>query len=650
MHYLDGLNEAQRSAVIETEGPLLIVAGAGAGKTRTLTHRILHLIESGVSGQNILAITFTNKAAKEMRDRITALLSGKFVGMPFTSTFHSLGVFILREHAPALGLTKYFSILDKSEALSVIRRATKERGFDPKQWAPEKTLGVISRNKADLVDHHEFRKTAQNKPINGIISQIWDTYERLMLEAKCLDFDDLIMKTVQLLEKNPAIQEQYNTRWKYIHIDEYQDTNVSQYRLSLLLAGRDKNICVVGDTDQSIFSWRGAHFKNLMRFEKDYPGTKVVLLEENYRSTKTILEAADNVIKKNTERFDKTLFTKNTDGEKITVFQAFDESDEARFVARTAKEIIREGVAPSDIAVLYRANYQSRILEEKFLQAEVPYQMLGTRFFERKEVKDVLAYIKAAINPEDMESFKRAVVSPGRGIGETTITKILEKREEELNKSATEKVAEFRKLLEEIREAATSMKPSELVKHVMRRSGIERELLADHEDERVENIQELVTLAAKYDADPSEEGVSRLLGDASLAADQDVLIEHKEGVRLMTVHSSKGLEFKYVFVVGLEDGLFPHRRFDDSSDPEEERRLFYVALTRAEKKLYLSWALARTIFGSRQFNQQSEFLSDISENLMEKAGSAWEEGGNDDQSDPFQDSEDVIQWGALGRR
>lgn len=649
MHYLDGLNEAQKSAVIETEGPLLIVAGAGAGKTRTLTHRILHLIESGVRGNNILAITFTNKAAKEMRDRITHLLAGKHVPMPFTSTFHSLGVTILREHAPALGLTKYFSILDKSEALSVLRRATKERGFDPKQWAPEKTLNIISRNKADLVDNVEFRKMAQNKPINSIISQIWDTYEKLLLEAKCLDFDDLIMKTVQLLERNPEILSQYNQRWTYIHIDEYQDTNVSQYRLSRLLAGTQKNICVVGDTDQSIFSWRGAHFKNLMKFEKDFPGTKVVLLEENYRSTKTILAAADVVIKKNSARFDKTLFTNNGDGEKITIFQAFDESDEARFVARTSKSLIDGGAKPSEIAVLYRANYQSRILEEKFLSANIPYQLLGTRFFERKEVKDILAYIKAAINPEDFESFKRAVATPGRGIGDTTLQKIAEKRESELNKSATEKVAEFRKLLSEIAEAAVSQKPSELVKYVMRRSGIERELLAEHEDERVENIQELVTLAAKYDAETPEEGVSRLLADASLAADQDMLIEHREGVRLMTVHSSKGLEFKYVFVVGLEEGLFPHRRFDDTSDPEEERRLFYVALTRAEKKLYLSWAIARTIFGSRQFNQQSEFLADISDELTEKAGSAWDEGS--DAGDPFQDSgEDVIQWGALRSR
>ncbi len=653
-HHLDGLNDPQKDAALHTEGPLLIIAGAGAGKTRTLTHRILHLIESGVPAHEILAITFTNKAAKEMRDRIVALLSGKHTGhangrasMPFMSTFHSLGVSILREFAPALGLTKYFSILDKSEALSVIRRATRERGIDPKQYAPEKTLSIISRNKADLISSDEFRKRAESSHINSIVSQIWDTYERLLKEAKCLDFDDLITRTVSLLENNPAILEQLQNRWKYIHIDEYQDTNVAQYQLSKLLASRYRHICVVGDTDQSIFSWRGAHFKNLMRFEKDYPGTKVVLLEENYRSTKTILQAADEVISKNTARFEKTLFTSNKEGEKITVFQAFDESDEARFVARTAKELIAGGEAPSKIAVLYRANYQSRVLEERFLREAVPYQLLGTRFFERAEVKDVLAYIKAAINPEDIESFKRAVATPSRGIGDTTLEKIVFKREDELNRGAAEKVSGFRALLAEIAESALTLKPSELVKFVMRRSGIESALLKDHEDERVENIQELVTLAAKYDADTPEDGINRLIGDAALAADQDILIEHREGVRLMTVHSSKGLEFTYVFVVGLEEGLFPHHRFDDSSDPEEERRLFYVAITRAEEKLYLSWAIARTIFGNRQFQQPSEFLGDISEDLKEKSGSGFDDplGSQVPNFD-----EDEIQWGSLGRK
>lgn len=647
MHYLEGLNSPQKEAALYTEGPLLIIAGAGAGKTRTLAHRILHLIESGVPGHNILAITFTNKAAKEMRDRITVLLAGKPSGMPFTSTFHSLGVHILREFAPALGLTKYFSILDKSEALSVIRRATRERGYDPKQYAPEKTLSIISRNKADLVGAEEYRNKSDAGHMHSIISGIWDTYERMMAEQKSLDFDDLIMKTVRLLERNPAILEQLQERWKYIHIDEYQDTNVAQYQLSRLLANKYKHICVVGDTDQSIFSWRGAHFKNLMRFEKDYAGTKVVLLEENYRSTKTILQAADEVISKNTARFDKTLFTSNGDGDKITVFQAFDESDEARFVAKTAKDLIKNGVAPSKIAVLYRANYQSRILEERFLREGVPYQLLGTRFFERAEVKDVLAYIKASINPEDVESFKRAVATPSRGIGETTLQKIIEKRETELNKGAAEKVAGFRQILNEIAEAALTLKPSELVKFVMRRSGIERELLAEHEDERVENIQELVTLATKYDAEAPEDGINKLIGDAALAADQDMLIEHREGVRLMTVHASKGLEFGYVFVVGLEEGLFPHHRFDDSSDPEEERRLFYVAVTRAEKKLHLSWAVARTIFGNRQFQQASEFLSDISDDLKEKSGSTWDEGGD---GNLYTDTEDVIQWDSLRGR
>ncbi|HJL55811.1 MAG TPA: 3'-5' exonuclease, partial [Candidatus Paceibacterota bacterium] len=436
-------------------------------------------------------------------------------------------------------------------------------------------------------------------------AQVWREYERILKRENTYDFDDLLLKTVILLETNENVLERYKNIWKYIHIDEYQDTNKVQCKLVNLLTGNDNNICVVGDVDQNIYSWRGADIENLLDFENKYKNTKTLLLEEKYRSTKNILEASNSVIKKNKKRKEKNLFTKNEDGEKLSLFCALNENHEAQFITLKSKELIESGVEPKEIAVLYRANFQSRILEEVFLSFDVPYQVLGVRFFERKEVKDILAYLQVALNPESITATKRIINVPARGIGKVTFMKIVEGREGELSTSARAKVADFRALLKQISDIALSLKPSETIKFILKNTGIEDTLKngAEEEQERLENIKELVTLASRYDVLEPNEGVGKLLEDAALASEQDELKEEKNAVRLMTVHASKGLEFEYVFIAGLEDGLFPHSGLsDEKKDDEEERRLFYVALTRAKKKVFLSYASVRTIFGSQSVN------------------------------------------------
>lgn len=631
MKHLEHLNDMQREAALHKEGPLLIIAGAGTGKTNTLTHRILNLIKEGVAPQSILAITFTNKAAKEMLDRVDALLHkhGFDVGFrdgdarPFIGTFHSLGVHILRAHAHVFGLTKHFAILDKSDSSSLIKESMRAQGLDPKQFPPEKIASVISRQKGSLVTALEYRRDSGSSYFGGVVSSVWDRYEALLTREQALDFDDLLLKTVILLRDHPDIRESYQKRWHYIHIDEYQDTNAVQYELAHLLAGEQMNICAVGDGDQNIYSWRGANVQNILNFEKDYRGARTVLLEENYRSTQTILAAANDVIKKNTIRKEKNLFTNNTEGEKITLLQSYDESGEARTVGNRIQDLVREGIKPQDIAVLYRANFQSRALEEAFLTMEIPYQVLGVRFFERKEVKDILSFIRAALNPESLSDIKRIIDVPPRGIGKSTLVKMFAKDEASLPPAAQKRVAQFWLLLESIREYALHEKTSKLIKFVSEKSGLEASLKTgtDEDNDRLENIHELVTLATKYDFLPPDEAVEKLLADAALATDQDSLIKSESAVKLMTVHAAKGLEFPYVFVTGLEQDLFPHMRMSaggvTKEDEEEERRLFYVAITRAKKKLFLSYASVRTIFGRRQVNLPSEFLSDISDAYLE---------------------------------
>lgn len=953
--HLKGLNAKQREATTHINGPLLIVAGAGAGKTKTITHRILNLIKNGVAPEKILAVTFTNKAAKEMKERITTLLSRMPLDTeseagPFISTFHSLGVYIIKENARLLGLTRHFTILDESDSTTMVKEAIKEIGLDPKQYDPKKIGNIISREKGKFTNlaHYEEKVSLSfgeggEGSFGKIVAEVWNLYEKKKAKENSLDFDDLLLKAAKLLKENEEIRKIYQEKWDYIHIDEYQDTNEVQYLMSKLLSENNKNICVVGDMDQClikgtkikmadntlksienvkkndfvlsnygsgdfrsakvirikklqfkgdiiqiktekgltltstpehihfagyrvgltpqthnlnrrninitlcadrrgknpmhlismhgnddlgrkklksfgfsirsatknakdnwrfetvladygqacllatkinsifpeanlvfkarmgknmgklrensslpcipassimagmaiftingydtiskiskiqkqntkvfdldiekthnfiandilthncIYSWRGANLKNILSFEKDFgKDTKIILLEENYRSTQNILEAANEVIKKNKYRPDKNLFTKNPVGEKIGFYEALDENDEAEFVATKILELLdskdssnfsslrpslstgwdpREaqnrksllnpdnsenvllrgvsqadeprGSAPrtrgdsdpaeaafsllselSEIAILYRANFQSRALEEAMLRYNIPYQVLGVKFFERKEIKDTLAYLRAALNPESLSDIKRIINFPARGIGKATLAKIFAGEKESLPIKTKIKIDNFYKILEEIKSKIETEKVSEVIKFTVQKSGIETELSTGTEEdiERLENIKELATLALKYNDLKGGAGVEKLLENASLASDQDSLINYqgesliKDGVKLMTVHASKGLEFKYVFITGLEDGLFPHQRngeMKSAEDKEEERRLFYVALTRAKEKLFLSFANFRTIFGSRQINTLSEFISDIPSDIIEKEG------------------------------
>lgn len=627
---LEGLNPEQKEAVTTTEGPLLIIAGAGAGKTKTLTHRIGYLIEKGVPGEQILAITFTNKAAKEMRDRVFHLLGktarignwGRAQGVPYIGTFHGLGGYILREKGGAIGIPRSATILDQDDSLKLIKRSMKSAGVDPKQFEPRRIQTLISRHKGNMGTPGTIAETTENRYLAQTLEKVFSIYEEALRSLHALDFDDLLEKTVRLLETHPEIKDYYTSTWRYIHVDEYQDTNEVQYRLVRLLAGTNKNVCVVGDSDQNIYSWRGASIANILEFEEDYPGAKVILLEQNYRSTQNILTAANDVIAKNTMRKVKNLFTKNGDGERLSVFASYDEGDEARFVAMRIAGMLKQGVEPRAIAILYRTNFQSRALEEALLYSGIPYQVLGVRFYERKEVKDVIAYLRAALNPRSMLDVARVVNVPPRGVGKVTMEKIFRGEKSALPSSMRIKVEQFYALLLRINKAASEMKPSQLITFIIKETGIERSLSdGDEEDtERLANVRELVTVAMRYDAFEGMDGIEQFLADVALESEQDSIKADHDAVRLMTVHAAKGLEFPYVFITGLEQDLFPSRRSQDESkdlsEREEERRLFYVALTRAAQKVFLTYASFRTIFGQRQVNVPSEFLSDIDDALI----------------------------------
>lgn len=1003
-NHLDSLNEKQKEAVLQKEGPVLILAGAGSGKTKTITHRIYHLIESGADPESILAVTFTNKAAKEMRERVEKMirenLSGRNEadGLPLLTTFHSLGVRIVKENAKRFGLTRHFSIFDRNDSARVIKEVLIGQNLDPKRFEPAKILSAISGQKGNYVTREEYEAEAGEEYYPRIIASVWKGYEETLLKEKALDFDDLILLPARFLDKDKEAREHYQKIWRHIHIDEYQDTNACQYVMARRLSEKHRNICVVGDIDQclpkgtkvavangeskplekikkgdlvlsnygsgdirpakvtrtrkrlfsgsltaittktggkimstpnhmhfagyrhkispqlhfaylmhkkdfgfrlgvsqmytsgqrrpvigfeqrcnqehadaswvvatfdtpnearvfeytlslkyqiptlpfvarkgpskngyvhdqeiinrvfksidtansakkllsdfglfenyphhraqsrnssrknivvalcgdrrgktpmhrismvgndkrgknilkkiglsvrpakknskswrfetsrrdygeilsvadkiqramaganiiktarlggnkanmrdgnslpflpassirpgmamfssdngyeivekvkklpnrktnvydldienthnfsangitthnSIYTWRGANIKNILNFEKDYPEAKVIVMEENYRSTETILRAANAVIEKNTLRRPKNLYTKNEGGEKIRLLSGMDENDEAANVAGKAGELIRGGTNPDEIAVLYRANFQSRVMEEAFLSRNIPYQILGTRFFERKEVKDALSYIRAALNPESLSDIKRIINVPARSLGKVSILKIFSGQAGSLPEKAGAQYQNFLSVLEDIKRVVGEKAPSEAVREAIKRSGL-LELYggeSDEDKEHLSNIKELATLAKKYDGMPPPEGVEKLLEDASLASDQDELQRPKKGVKLMTVHASKGLEFDHVFVTGLEEGLFPQRKDTATlEESEEERRLFYVALTRGRKKVFLSWASCRTIFGSRSVNTPSEFIADIDAGLMEEDFYAGESAG-----------------------
>ncbi|MEI6843290.1 MAG: UvrD-helicase domain-containing protein [bacterium] len=681
MNYLSSLNTEQQKAVLATDGPVLIVAGAGAGKTKTITHRILHLIKTGVAPESILAITFTNKAAKEMKERVMKLLdnkkndqdcfslenpefasentlpeteyspAGEFLrarsvdlrnvpskhspsahsvfSRPFVSTFHSLGVHILKENAEKLGLPRYFTIFDKSDSKKAMKEALTQLGIDPKEHL-DKVGHIISKEKGSGTSVGEYMENGAYDYTSEITKKVWQIYENILKRDGALDFDDLLLKTLGLFKRFPDVLERYQNRFQYIHIDEYQDTNKVQNDIVELLAQKYKNICVVGDTDQNIYSWRGAEIKNMLRFEKIYPTVTTIFLEQNYRSTKNILAVANEIIQKNEFRIPKKLFTENEIGEEIGVFEARNETDEAQFIAFKSKNLIENGVSADEIAVLYRANFQSRALEEAFLAFNVPYQMLGTKFFERKEIKDVLSFVRASLNYDALGDFARIINIPPRGIGKTSVQKIVAGAENDLPASMKIKLQNFRETLLDFRNVLEKEKPSDAIRYIIEKSGIEKMYSTGTEEdtERLENIMELVSLAKEYDEYESgnseqigTERIEKFLTDSSLAGDQDSLDGQKTGVRLMTVHASKGLEFPYVFISGLESDLFPHKGFGDKKtkeDREEERRLFYVAITRAGKKLFLTHAQTRTIFGNTEINSPSEFLDDIPEKYTQK--------------------------------
>lgn len=630
-NYLDSLNTEQKKAVLATDGPVLIVAGAGAGKTKTLTHRILHLIASGVSPERILAITFTNKAAKEMRERVMGLLSNDPElshlrrNPPFISTFHSLGVQLIKENAELLKLPRHFSIFDTSDTKKILKDAITKVGLDPKEHL-DKIRHIISGEKGRGVTMTEYLEKGSYDFNSEMTKKVWELYEESLRKEHALDFDDLLLKTLKLLEKNLEVLKHYQERFLYIHIDEYQDTNKVQNAIVEMLARKHRNLCVVGDTDQNIYSWRGAEIKNMLHFEKTYPDVQTFFLEQNYRSTKNILAVANEIIEKNNFRIPKKLFTENTVGEKIGIFEGRNEIDEAHFIALKAKGLIEEGTKADDIAVLYRANFQSRVLEDAFIAYGVPYQMLGTKFFERKEIKDMISFIRASLNTENVSDFARIINIPARGIGKTTLQKIIDGKENDLPESMKIKINNFRRMLVDFENVLNTEKPSEALKYIIQKSGVEDSLKTGLEEDtdRLENIMELVTLAKKYDEYIGEEGIEKFLTDTSLASDQDSLDGEKTGVRLMTVHASKGLEFDHVFICGLENDLFPHKGMGNSKksgeDAEEERRLFYVAVTRAGKKLFLSYASTRTIFGTMEVNSPSEFLDDIPDQYTEREG------------------------------
>jgi DNA helicase-2/ATP-dependent DNA helicase PcrA len=482
---------------------------------------------------------------------------------------------------------------------------------------------MISRAKGEAISQIEYAETAQKYP-EQVAGEVWKHYENILKEEHALDFDDLLSKTLSMLKGNPPILEEYRKRFKYVHIDEYQDTNRVQYEIARLLAGERANLCVVGDVDQNIYSWRGADIKNILQFERHFPQAKIIMLEENYRSTQTIIEASNDIIEKNLNRPPKKVFTKNHPGELISLYTAMGGQEEAEYVALTSKDLIKKGAAPSEIAVLFRTNFQSRVLEEAFINFGIPYQMLGTRFFERKEVKDILSFLRLAMNPNSTSDLARVINTPPRGIGKVTLLKIVEGKTNGLTGKIKEKVDAFNRMMEEIAIYAKEHPVHETLAYIMKHTGVESEYKTEGEEglERLENIRELVTLGTKYKEHESLEAIEHLLEDSALGSDQDELKDKEEfdAVRLMTIHATKGLEFPYVFITGLEEGLFPHERLSDEGvDEEEERRLFYVALTRAQKKVFLSYAHIRTIFGSQRVNLPSSFLHDIRSELLESS-------------------------------
>ncbi|WP_227396849.1 DNA helicase PcrA [Jeotgalibacillus aurantiacus] len=638
---LKGMNPEQARAIKATEGPLLIMAGAGSGKTRVLTHRIAYLmIEKGVAPYNILAITFTNKAAREMKNRVGSILGGASEDV-WISTFHSMCVRILRRDIDRIGYNRNFTILDSTDQQSVIKAILKDKNLDPKKFDPRGILAAISSAKNELTTPEQFAKDAGSY-YDQTISEVFTEYQRRLRKNSALDFDDLIMQTIHLFERVPEVLENYQRKFQYIHVDEYQDTNRAQYLLVKLLASRFKNLCVVGDSDQSIYRWRGADITNILSFEKDYPNATVILLEQNYRSTENILDAANAVIKNNPNRKPKNLWTDKKGGQKITYYRSDSEQGEGQFVAGKINELVRSGVRkPSDFAILYRTNAQSRVMEEVLMKSNIEYTIVGgTKFYDRKEIKDLLAYLRLIANPDDDISLTRVINVPKRGVGSTSVDKIANYARDNdmsmiealgladfvgLSGKAAKAVLEFRELIQNMTQMQEYLSVTELVEDILEKSGYRDALQAEKTIEaqsRLENIDEFLSVTKAFEEANDDKSLIAFLTDLALVADIDQLDKDDaplDAVTLMTLHSAKGLEFPVVFLMGLEEGVFPHSRsLMEEVEMEEERRLAYVGITRAEEELFITNAQMRTLFGRTNMNPVSRFIAEIPSELLEE--------------------------------
>ncbi len=631
MDILAGLNEPQREAVCHTEGPLLILAGAGSGKTRVLTHRIAYLLQQGVQPWRILAVTFTNKAAQEMRERVLNLV-GPAAEAIWVSTFHTACVRILRQEITELGFDRNFVIFDAQDQLTVVKNILKEMNLSDKNYHPKALLASISSAKNELIGSDEYQRKAADYWTNTV-AEVYLRYQKKLRANNGMDFDDLIMTTVRLFKEVPAVLEKYQERFRYILIDEYQDTNHAQYMLVTMLASKYRNLCVVGDDDQSIYSFRSADIRNILEFERDFPETGIIKLEQNYRSTKNILHTANEVIKNNRGRRSKQLWTQNYEGEMIATYNAADEREEAWFVAEEISRLVREGGHKySDCAILYRTNAQSRSFEEAMVQRGLPYRVIGGfRFYERKEIKDLLAYLRLVYNPADRISLSRIINVPKRGIGEASFDRFLYFLDDHnysimdgfahldeipsLTGRAIKPLSEFYRLLEGWIQKRDQMTVKELTERILLESGYLQELKTEGTIEaqgRIENLDQFLALTVDFEQNSDDRSLAAFLETVALVADIDNYEVDADALVMMTLHSAKGLEFPIVFLVGLEEGLFPHNRaLMETKELEEERRLCYVGITRAQHRLYVTHANMRTVFGSRNISIPSRFLMEM---------------------------------------
>jgi DNA helicase II / ATP-dependent DNA helicase PcrA len=627
--YLADLNPAQREAVLATEGPLLVVAGAGSGKTRVLTHRVAHLIAAcGVEPQEILAITFTNKAAGEMRTRLEDLL-GPVASKIWILTFHAACGRILRREAARLGYRSNFTIYDQADQVRLTKACLEELERDPKRFVPRGIHAQISNAKNNLISPGEYQSRVASF-YDQTVADTYELYQRRLFASNAVDFDDLLMLTVDVLERFPEALQRWQKAFRYVLVDEYQDTNHAQYRLLQLLAAAHRNVCAVGDPDQSIYAFRGADIRNILEFERDFPDTRVIALEQNYRSTNTILRGANAVIQHNRERKEKNLFSDLGEGLPVRALEVEDEHAEARFIAAEVASLIDEGFSGSEIAVFYRTNAQSRVIEDVLVRQEIPYQVIGgPRFYERAEVKDVIAYLQVIDNPYDAVSLQRIANRPRRGIGDASLARLQTYADAhgrslwEATEFAEEAgiagaplraVQSFRTLIQSLQSGALELEVAELVQRVLDQTGYIAALEAERTIEaqgRIENLQELVGVAQEHQAATAEPGLSHFLQEISLFSDQDALTDAESRVTLMTLHNAKGLEFRAVFMVGMEEGIFPHSRSLEEQQLEEERRLCYVGMTRAQERLTLTHASGRSLYGSRNYNLPSRFLDEL---------------------------------------